>query len=446
MLRVAREHIVPRGFPENDVSNKYGALLRREAQVAAVENDMALFIDIGAKNSLISLYDLHMDEPRTLGTVMGSEAYQIPTYLAKKRGVGQWFFGNDAMRQVQLNMAIGVENLYERAQRRERIFIDTEEYAASDLLMIYIKKLLALPGAAALKLPLRKLVITVESLDVDTIELFTMIGARLGLSSGTLVLIDHRESFYYYVLSQDPAVYLHDVMLFDYTAGRLNHCLLKRNTNTRPQVVSLLYTRDGRIVDDKDLAFDEIIRKSFYGEIISSAYLIGDGFDGDWMDVSLKRLLKGHRVFVGKNLYSKGACYAGVVKDERKDWPFVYIGENELKLNLSLKVLDKNEMKFITLMSAGNSWYEQQGECEVILDGTPEVECWIQKPDSRQAHIEMLTLHDMPERENRTTRLRIQAEALSDKEVSLKITDLGFGEIVPATNKVWEHTISIDHA
>ena len=49
----------------------------------------------------------------------------------------------------------------------------------------------------------------------------------------------------------------------------------------------------------------------------------------------------------------------------------------------------------------------------------------------------------MPDRENRTTRLRIEARPVSDKEIEIKITDLGFGEIAPATDKTWEHTIAL---
>ena len=83
------------------------------------------------------------------------------------------------------------------------------------------------------------------------------------------------------------------------------------------------------------------------------------------------------------------------------------------------------------------------GECEVILDGTPEIEFWIQKPESREAHVEVLELTDLPERERRTTRLRVSARPVSDRDICLNIRDLGFGEIVPASGKTWEHVIHL---
>lgn len=80
----------------------------------------------------------------------------------------------------------------------------------------------------------------------------------------------------------------------------------------------------------------------------------------------------------------------------------------------------------------------------MILDGTPEIEFWIQQPESREAHVELLELTDLPARPRRTTRLRITATPVSDREIRVVIKDLGFGEIVPASNKTWEHTMALE--
>ena len=400
-------------------------------------------IDISDKYTMISFYQLHMDEPDTISTVMGSEVYQIPTILAKKKGLGQWFFGEEAKRQEKMNHAVGVDQLLSKALTNQQVFLEGESYGARELMVIYIKRLLSIPGHFYANAPLEKLVITVENISMELTELFTMVAGRLGLESDQIMMIDHRESFYYYALNQDPQIFLHDVALFDYTKKTLQHCILERNLNTRPQVIQMLQGNHGSLIEERDREFEEVITRTFAGKIISSVYLIGDGFDGDWMKLSLNKLCKGRRVFLGKNLYSKGACYAGVVKDEKIDWPFVYMGDNELKLNLSIKVINQNEMQFFTLITAGESWYESKGECEAILDGTPEIEFWIQKPDSREAKVEVLELTDLPMRENRTTRLRIEAKPLSDTEIMVVLKDLGFGEIIPSSGQTWEHIMHV---
>lgn len=67
--------------------------------------DVYYGIDINDRYTMLSFYQKHMDEPETVSTVMGSENYQIPTYLAKKKGVGQWFIGNEARTQVKMQQA-----------------------------------------------------------------------------------------------------------------------------------------------------------------------------------------------------------------------------------------------------------------------------------------------------------------------------------------------------
>ncbi len=400
-------------------------------------------LDISEKYAMISYFQLNMDSPSTISTVAGSEVFLIPLYIAKRRGMAQWFFGDEAKRQVGLGLAVGVDRLYERALLREKVMLETEEYPAVDLFVIYLRKLLSMPVPLIRGSFLKKLTITVDELTMESKELFALIGSKLSLSSGKLSLFDYRECFYYYALNQAATLFLHDVMLYHYDGNHLCSFRLHRDQSFTPQIVHLSSKDIGPLLDNRDEAFSKIVADDMAGAHISSVYLTGDGFDGDWLKKSLAVLCRDRRVFLGKNLFSKGACYAGAVRDGVKDWPFLFIGDHELKVNVSLKVLDKNEMKFITLLSAGENWFDLKGECEVVLDGTKEVEFWIQRPDSRQATVELLELRDLPERANRTTRLRITVSPLSDRDVRITIRDLGFGELVLSSGKVWEHDIHV---
>ena len=57
--------------------------------------------------------------------------------------------------------------------------------------------------------------------------------------------------------------------------------------------------------------------------------------------------------------------------------------------------------------------------------------------------MESLELTDLPKRDRRTTRLRITATPTSDRDVTILIRDLGFGEIASSSNKTWEHRITL---
>ncbi len=402
---------------------------------------MYLGLEINDKYAMISYFQLHMNEPQTLSTIMGSENYQVPLLLAKKKGVGQWFIGNEAKQRSSMGEAVLVEGVLDRALAHEEIFVDHQRFSARDLLTIYLSRLLAMLGMSTTRWPILKLTIVLDAVSMDHIELFSTVAAKLEIESDRLLLIDSQEAFYYYALSQKSELYKKDVVLFDHRSSDLISTVLVRNTNTKPQLISLEHQNLGKLLDNKDMQLLQLWNANFADREVSTVYLIGDGFDGEWAKESLQEICQGRKVFLGKNLYSKAACYCGVVKDDAVEWPFAYIGANELKLNLYLKVVSGNELQLFTLLSAGESWLESKGECEVILEGTPEIEFFVQEPDCREAHIELLELTDLPKRERRTTRLRISAIPVSDCEIKISIRDLGFGEIVRSTGKTWEHTI-----
>ena len=60
-------------------------------------------------------------------------------------------------------------------------------------------------------------------------------------------------------------------------------CATVRDTRTVPQMVTI--TEEVHALDGihKDESFYKILLDSFHGHICSSVYLVGDGFDGDWM-------------------------------------------------------------------------------------------------------------------------------------------------------------------
>lgn len=407
-----------------------------------MENHFYLGIDLDDQNAVISYYELNMREPETLSMVAGSEVYQIPTLLTKKKGIGQWFIGEEAARLSMRQGEEGATRLLARALNKETIFADGERYPADELLCLYLKKLFLLAGSLGKSQRPDKVVICLEALSREAIQLFAEMTPKLGLDETQVTLFDRKECFYYFAYHQEKDLTLHDVYLFDYRGTDMHCCRLAKHQNTKPQLVTL--SEEVRRIGEssKDESFLHILQDCFRGKIVSSSYLTGDGFDGGWMKQAVSFLCQGRRAFVGKNLYSKGACYAAAVLDGQEEWQYVYLGDNEMKVNVSLKIHNKGSVEFFTLISAGDNWYEKVGECEVILDGTPEVVFWLQPPNSKNAKIERLELSDLPKRPNKTTRLRIVAKPLSDVKVQIQIHDLGFGELFKSSDKVWEYVMS----
>lgn len=402
-----------------------------------------LGIDLNDRYAMVSYYQLNMKEPETVSTIAGSENYQIPTLLAKRKNLGQWFYGEDAKKMAKTSEVICVDALLKRAVNGESIRIEEESYEAWELLSLFLKKIMDLPLKLGTVPGIDRVVLSVERLSKENMEVFWKIAPKLGLLPEQFMVIDHKESFYYFALSQPESLWIHDVYLFENDGKNLFYYGLKRDTRTTPQVVSIREGIKNPVDENKDQEFLNILQRAFENQIVSTVYLVGDGFDGGWMKDSLGFLCRNRRAFLGNNLYSKGACYAGFVRVHGEDWKCIYMGENEMKFNLSLKVRDRGSVAFHTLISAGKNWFESKGECEVILGGDAEIDFWKQLPNSREAVIETLELTDLPSRPERTTRLRITATPVSDEKIEVQIRDLGFGEIYRSTDKNWKYMMTM---
>ncbi len=400
-------------------------------------------IDLNDRYAMISYYQLNMKEPETLSTTLGSEVFQIPTLLAKRKGIGQWYYGDEARKMAKTSEVICVDSLLKRAVSGEVIRIEEESFEGWELLALYIKKLMDLPKKLGGVGNCDRLILSVERLTRANMEVFWKIAPKLGLLPEQFMVIDHKESFYYFSLSQPESLWIHDVYLFEHDGKNLHFYGLKRNTRTTPQVISIKESIKTPMEEKSDYELLNLLRKAFENQIITTVYLVGEGFEGGWLKDSLTYMCRGRRVFMGNNLYCKGACYAGFLRDHTEGWNYIYMGENEMKFNLSIKGRDAGELAFRTLISAGKNWFETKGECEIVLSGTPEIDFWKQLPNSREAVIETLELTDLPARPDRTTRLRITATPVSDEKVEVKIRDLGFGEIYRATDKVWKYTMTM---
>ena len=401
-------------------------------------------IDIGEKYSIISFYEQDMKEPESIATVAGSENFQVPTFIAKRKNLGQWFYGEEAKNQVAQGNATGVDHLYERALAGEEILIEGEVYGAADLLLLFLRKLIHLPEKHYEVGELVAAAVSVAKVDEKVLRLFAPFGRLLNISREHFFVVEHRESFYYYALNGESSLFMNDVALFDYQNNRLTSLILRRDRSTSPQIISFDEIHAEPFLDNKDREFSKFAGEVLEGRKVSSAYLIGDGFDGDWMKDSLPVICHNRRVFLGKNLYSKGAAYIAAQKALDLKWPYIYMGDHELKVNTLLKVYTDNKMEFFTLLSAGVSWYDCKGECEVILDGTPEVELWILHPQSRKPEVLKLMLPDLPERPPKATRLRITATATADTKIHVVIKDLGFGEIYKSSGQHWEYDLELE--
>lgn len=397
-------------------------------------------IDLDDDIAMVS-YSYEKSEPETVSPLAGSEIFSIPAAVCLRRDGNGWAYGEEARRIAKAGLGHCEERLFERACRGEQVQMGEKLYALSDLLAMFLKKMVSLAGRLGPKAALSRLVITTRTLDASVIGMLQETAGAMQLRDAGVHFIDHKQSFFYYGSSQEKSGAFHDMGLFEYRARKLQFWCLESEKRSRPQLLSIREERYGFEAEQADELFCRIIPQALGKQVVPMIYLVGDGFESGWMKESLKLLCQGRRVFLGKNLFSKGACYAAMRLDDGKMPAYVYIGEHEMKSNVSLKVYERGNLSFHTLVTAGVPWFEAKGSCEVIIDGSPTIDFWIQQPNSREARIEAVELEALPARENRTSRILIEAVPFSDHEVKMTLTDVGFGELVPGSGKKWEYEL-----
>lgn len=406
-----------------------------------LSNKLYIGIDLREESAMLSYFYPGMERPATISFVAGSDDYRLPMLIAKRKGIGHWSYGNEAVRMQKEQGGTVVDNLLYRAMKDEHIEIEGKDYPVQELFLLYMKKILSLPNKLDYHREIGYLTIAVRKVSEPCVLLLEKLRESLKLKKEEFEVIDYKECFYFYSCNQEETLQNHQVGLFDGEDGEITYLGLKKNKQTKPIVVEIEQEELGRMTNaDKDRQMLEMAGRVLGKKLVSAVYFVGEEFDGEWMDESLRYICRGRRAFLGKNLYSLGACFASFQKNS-EEWKYIYLGDSAFKMNISLKVRHRNELEFYSLVSAGENWYHSRHSCDVILDGTNTIELWLQHPYGREAKIENLEIADLPDRPNKTTRIRIEANLLADNKAEIILKDLGFGELYPKSGKVWKYTI-----
>ncbi len=279
----------------------------------------------------------------------------------------------------------------------------------------------------------------------------------LGIQRENLFLQSYRESFFYYVLNQKKELWFHASALFEYHQSHISSWLMKIDNRTKPALVRVLPGEkvelgyaSGRSSQEwdarRDQKFLELIQNTFREEVVSSTFLIGDSFDKTWAVESLQYLCKKRHVFQGRNLYTKGACYAMCRKlhiGKNLD-SYLYESEDMVEYNIGMQMDIRGQQTDYMLISAGINWYEAQCSCELLLKEGKELVLYARSLRGSDAASFSITLDGLPDRPPKTTRLRLYLEFESASACRVTIKDLGFGEFFPSSGLTWESVLHLE--
>lgn len=414
--------------------------------------------DLGNSYSQISFFRTKAEEPETVCAVAGTQMYNIPTILAKRPGVGQWFYGREAAKYAE-NGGILVDDLLRKAERGEEVLVEEEAYDPVALLALFVKRSLGLLSMSVALKEVDAVMFTLENLTPRTVEVLNRVVAYLQLKCDQITYQSHLESFYFYTIHQPRPMWRGEVLVLEYN-DILRSLRFQCSTNTTPEVVfihpeeyeefkKIEFDEDEKLrsaqASNLDMRFKKLCERVLSEGDIQTVYLLGDGYKEEWADESLKLLCRNRRVFQGNNLYSKGACYGMMdkLKPSEVSKEHVFLGEEKVKSNIGLRVLRQGEESYYAIIDAGSNWFENSRDFEVILDEGNEISFVLTSLMGGNVTERRIVLDGLPERPRGTTRLAVHVELSGVDAMEVEIEDLGFGEIIKSSGRAWSQMIEL---
>ncbi len=433
--------------------------LERKEEGKLHKGSVLVGYDLGEKYSQISYSIYGQEEAATIATVVGTKQYNIPTMLCKREGVNQWFYGKDAVKNMEEEGSLPLSGLLALARKGEEVELDGEHFDPVALLTLFLKRSMTLMNFVATVEKIAAIMFTVDELDDRMVEVLSLAAANLGLRTPHIYFQSHTESFYSYMLHQPPELWNYQAVACEHDGGRLKTYRMECNKRTTPVVVLIeeqVYetvvipeeTEEEAVREDAyrmaDERFLSILRRMCEGRIISSAYLLGDGFRAEWDKQSIKFLCHNRRVFRGNNLFSRGACYGLLEKLEPSEEgkKHVFLGSDKLKSNIGMNVLRRGRESYYALLDAGENWYEAVKECEILLEGERELAFVITPLTGKDIETRVISLPGGGGG-GPFTRYRMEMKMSAPETVQIRVTDLGFGELFPAGGQVWEESFPV---
>lgn len=414
--------------------------------------------DLNDSMSQISYFEMNSSVPETVASDAEEERLGIPTVLSKRKGVAQWEFGTAAIRAAENGNSTRVDQLLNFATSGAKIEIEGEAYDATDLLILFVRRSLNLLSMVLSPSEVECMIITVSTLEGKLVDVVERIAKAMPVERDRIIIQTYEESIYYYLLHQPEDLWDRDVSVFDYSGPHLTAYELWMNRGTTPVVAFVDRTdfseikmpkfmmKEEESIEKADRIDEMILQIShdyFSNKNVGTVFLLGEGFEGGWCNKTLKFMCLGKRVFQGRNMYSKGACYCGRDKLQpcELNKKYVFLGPDKLKFNLGLNMIVAGEEEYIAVADAGENWYDSGVTYDMVLGETKTIPLILTPLDGKGVETLEVELSGLPDRPAKASRLRLTVSFESETRMKIEVTDLGFGEFFPSTGRKWEKII-----
>ena len=288
-----------------------------------------------------------------------------------------------------------------------------------------------------------RITVTLSLFEKEILDLVVTSMMAAGIKRDLITCISHDEAFTYYAYSQKSNLTAGGVMMLDLSEDGLYAMLMSTAKVEKTTLIleKMIDSKDQDIVQagKREIALssvsDKILEKVmplFSLRTVSSVYLSGTGFSLEDFPKDFTKVLTNHRrVFAGQNIYVKGACYAALAGDGNQRLQLAV--KHRITSGVEVEIVERGSKKRFRVLYPCQNWYQAKRSIDVIIDDLRSIDVFLIPCDGSTQTKYKLDISDIPYRDGKRIRLRINFECSSDKVLNMEVKDLGFGEIVKSS-------------
>ena len=261
-----------------------------------------------------------------------------------------------------------------------------------------------------------------------------------------LRVIGELESIVHFVMHQTNDIWQQRVYLLEFDTDEIKASSVWVNRRVTPMLAEAQepeYWHVGTLLEgNRDERLLEYVKERFAKELVSAVFLTGTDFNARDYKKSREEICRRRRVFLGEQLHARGACMLAGDACEKKT--YLFLSEQTLLYNVGIRSIGAGRESVQTIISAGCSWYEVEESFEMLLYGDPVLEFSFCSMLGGKPIAAGMTLTDLPARPDGAARLLMEIHFSGSSRCEVKVTDLGFGEIYPASDLCWKESFVLE--
>lgn len=415
--------------------------------------EIYLGLDLCQKNLQLSYYREDKKEPESVRQPNNPETYLFPNVMFYSESEKRWYVGNHVSTARFREEGTIIEDVLGNIDSDNHVVVDGSSYTYEMLLLILLKTHIEEFLGRSKEYKLCGIAVALETYHPRVYKVLGRLREELHLEQKAFHILSHENAFFQFVMHQDERIYTNSVAMFEYGSEGMEYYRIdkKHQGNTcifhirhQDMKKEMPYTMLFEDVEQLDHFFADLAKKKMRETYISTVYLTGPGFNETWIEESTKVLCDGRRVFMGQNIYTKGACYYAQFGAFEEGRDCVLLSSDSIPFDIGVSIGDREgRNQFYPIAIGGREWYNMKGKVELFLDDTNRIDIVYRDKVSKEMQKEVIEINGLPKRAPKTTKISLEVELYDERMGAIVIRDEGFGKLYPTTNKIYRKDFSV---